>query len=319
MTMVYNGFDQRASVTVATSATATPRVFIYDGSNRLIGEYGTSTKTIYAEHVWLTPDPDEAEGWQPLALVGPKTTSWVTGDHLGTPAYLSSATGTVVNAYEATPFGGRWRALVSNPTTALGQPGQIEDDITFRAYNLHRDYDPSLGRYIEADPIGLAGSENVYGYAGGNPVGRIDPSGLQVALPIPVPLPLPSGSSPDFNPATAPIISPGELTSICRAAPQLCLAGAAAQTLLQEVASGAQAALQKTNDYNNYKDICNQPPPPGLCGDALKRWKLNKAQKCLKARQDYTNKYYNGVNDPGHQTQIDQLISQITRLISELL
>ena len=177
MTMVYNGLDQRASVTVATSATATPRVFIYDGSSRLIGEYGTSTKTIYAEHVWLTPDPDEAEGWQPLALVGPTTTSWVTGDHLGTPAYLTSSTGAIVNSYEATPFGGRWRALVSKPSTALGQPGQIEDDITFRAYNLHRDYDPSLGRYIEADPIGLAGGGNVYGYVGGNPVSLIDPEG----------------------------------------------------------------------------------------------------------------------------------------------
>ena len=183
MTMVYNGLDERAQVTSGT----TTYTFLYDQSQRLIGEYGTRVSAIVAEHIWLTPDPDEAEGWQPLALVGPTTTTWVTGDHLGTPAYLTTSTGAVANSYEATPWGGRWKSLVSSPTTALGQPGQIEDDVTYRAYNLHRDYDPSLGRYIEADPIGLAGGENVYGYVGGNPIDLFDPRGLRVGLSYAMP------------------------------------------------------------------------------------------------------------------------------------
>ncbi len=44
--------------------------------------------------------------------------------------------------------------------------------------NGMRDYDPALSRYIEADPIGLRGGINVYGYVGGNPINRIDPWGL---------------------------------------------------------------------------------------------------------------------------------------------
>ncbi len=41
-----------------------------------------------------------------------------------------------------------------------------------------RDFNPQTGRYIETDPIGLAGGINPYVYVGNNPVGKTDPSGL---------------------------------------------------------------------------------------------------------------------------------------------
>ena len=41
-----------------------------------------------------------------------------------------------------------------------------------------RDYDPSTGRYVESDPIGLQGGLNTYGYASGRPTMSIDPMGL---------------------------------------------------------------------------------------------------------------------------------------------
>jgi len=55
-------------------------------------------------------------------------------------------------------------------------------------YNYHRDYDPDTGRYLQPDPIGLAGGLNPYVYANANPLRYTDLLGLQAAaaaLPYP--------------------------------------------------------------------------------------------------------------------------------------
>ena len=63
----------------------------------------------------------------------------------------------------------------------LRLPSQYFDKETNLHYNYYRNYDPSIGRFGESDPIGIYDDVNTYAYVGSNPLRHTDPLGLQVA------------------------------------------------------------------------------------------------------------------------------------------
>ncbi|OZG75211.1 hypothetical protein BTA51_02165 [Hahella sp. CCB-MM4] len=105
-------------------------------------------------------------------------------DHLGTPQVMTDQNQNVVWDIDQTPFG-----ETVNESGSVVQPmrfpGQYSDPETGYSYNYYRDYDPSLGRYVQSDPIGLRGGLNTYAYVGGNPISRIDPTGEVLLCLVP--------------------------------------------------------------------------------------------------------------------------------------
>lgn len=99
-------------------------------------------------------------------------------DHLGTPIMMTDTNGNKVWEGEFLPFGEAY-SVSGTVTNNLRFPGQYYDEETGLYYNWHRDYAPEVGRYIEADPIGLKGGINKFSYVSNSPVNFIDPIGLR--------------------------------------------------------------------------------------------------------------------------------------------
>jgi RHS repeat-associated protein len=198
-----NGLGQR----VAQYAASSPRFyFAYDEAGHLLGQYDASGNADQQETVWL--------GDLPVAVLEPTGDFYIAPDHLGAPHQITNASGKVAWQWNHDPFGN------DVPTDPLGNfsydlrfPGQFYDQATHLHYNYFRDYDPRTGRYIESDPIGLAGGINTYGYVGGNPVIFVDPLGLanpnnewpNYAMPKPG---QPQSMTPYYDPTVSDVGSP---------------------------------------------------------------------------------------------------------------
>jgi RHS repeat-associated protein len=100
-------------------------------------------------------------------------------DALGNTTQLTGTGGAVLNTYKYLPFGESSGAseTVANPFEYVGRLGIMRDGSGLD-YMRARWYEPSQGRFTQADPIGLAGGVNPYTYGTNNPISFVDPSGL---------------------------------------------------------------------------------------------------------------------------------------------
>jgi RHS repeat-associated protein len=149
------------------------RTYFFYNDEGLVGEYsatGAELRT-YGYH------PGAPWSTNPLFVQENGIYYYYLNDHLGTPQKIMSDNGTVVWAATYESFGSA-TITTATITNNLRFPGQYFDSESGLQYNWHRFYDPTTGRYISADPIGLSGGINLYGYVNGDPVNWIDPEGL---------------------------------------------------------------------------------------------------------------------------------------------
>ncbi|MCU7937401.1 MAG: RHS domain-containing protein [Candidatus Thiodiazotropha sp. (ex Dulcina madagascariensis)] len=121
--------------------------------------------------------PDSTWTTDPIYQKTAQGYAYYQNDHLGTPQQLIQKNGAKVWEGEFRAFG-EVVAQTGDWENRLRFAGQYFDSETGNFYNYYRDYDPTTGRYLQSDPIGLDGGLNTYAYVGGNPVRFIDPLGL---------------------------------------------------------------------------------------------------------------------------------------------
>ena len=183
-TYLYNGLGEQ----VQRQTSVTTR-FVYDEGGQLLGQYDANGTPIQ-QYVWvegqpvgvIVPPPPPTRG----ELPGPPSLWYAQSDALGSPrAIIDPVRNLAVWRWDEMKEGFGDHAPQTDPDNDgvhvvfdLRFPGQRFDAASGLYYNYFRDYDPSTGRYVQSDPIGLSGGISTYGYVGGNPMTRTDPMGL---------------------------------------------------------------------------------------------------------------------------------------------
>src|SRR5204862_5036755 len=159
----YDPFGRRVSKSVGGSATS----YLYDGANA-VQELSGSAPTANLLNAAL----DEVL----TRSVATGTSSYL-ADALGSTVALADNAGVIQSQYNYEPFGQTTvsGAVNTNPVQYTGR----ENDATGLYYYRARYYNPTMGRFMSEDPLGVGGGDAyLYLYAGNDPVDYQDPLGL---------------------------------------------------------------------------------------------------------------------------------------------
>ncbi|HEY6330282.1 MAG TPA: RHS repeat-associated core domain-containing protein, partial [Blastocatellia bacterium] len=161
----YDALGRRASRTTGTNVTTT--TCLYSGGDVVFDSGSDGTQVDYLNG----PRVDNKLKQNSSAQSGPL---YFLQDQLHSTVALTDAMGNVQETDQYDPFGGGTGSSLSR----YDFTGRERDPDTGLIYSRARWYDPSQGRFISQDPIGMAGGLNRYSYGANNPVSFSDPSGL---------------------------------------------------------------------------------------------------------------------------------------------
>ncbi|MFC4928318.1 DUF6765 family protein [Delftia deserti] len=185
----YNSLGQRVGKTVHQGDGQTHSHYLWqdnrlvaemDGEGRITSQYlylSEGTRTLPIAKLESEHNRDNASGKARMLHIH--------NDHRGSPQAMTDAGQRVVWRARQTPWGapavhqaGHTSLPRQQAVLNLRLPGQYFDEESGLHDNWHRSYDPASGRYLQPDPLGYPDGPDAYLYAGGDPLNRIDPTGL---------------------------------------------------------------------------------------------------------------------------------------------
>ncbi len=143
--------------------------YYYAGIQRL-ADYDGVAGTLQQRYVYGT-GLDEVL----IRVTAAGTKSYFHQNYQGSVIAITDSSGAVSNRYTYSPFG----ESPSLAGTSHGYTGQRFDSETGLYHYKMRYYSPAIGRFLQPDPIGLAGGMNMYSYVRNNPLTLSDPLGLK--------------------------------------------------------------------------------------------------------------------------------------------
>jgi RHS repeat-associated protein len=185
--LTYNQAGQLAAVTSGNEPLAQ---YTYDGfGQRLVKTLPPSSGALYQHDLngYLLEETDAQGNPQadyiyldgtPVGTISPGANQvyFLHADRLGTPQLATDSAQQTAWSATYLPFG-QTSSVQGMIMQNLRLPGQHFDSESGWNHNGFRDYAQNWGRYLQTDPIGLAGGMNTYQYARANPVNFIDPKG----------------------------------------------------------------------------------------------------------------------------------------------
>ncbi|WP_231112048.1 RHS repeat-associated core domain-containing protein [Stenotrophomonas maltophilia] len=180
------GYNHRGERVLRSPSGGAAQITLYDESGQWLGNY-SATGQAQQQAIWLDN--------YPVALInvpgtGVPELAYVQPDHLGTPRVVIDPVRNVAIwewSNKSEVFGNQIPSADPDGDgvafeLALRFPGQQATDSSGLFYNYQREYDPSVGRYSQSDPIGLMGGVSTYLYAYANALGNGDPYGLKTTV-----------------------------------------------------------------------------------------------------------------------------------------